>query len=355
MKNLDKTSIINSTSMKFLEDYLNNPAPSGDESNGQKIWLNYIGKYIDEHFVDNYGTVVGIINPKSKFKVVIEAHADEISWQVKYITDDGFIHVCKNGDIDHQIAPSKRVNIFTDKGIVKGVFGWPSISIREKLNKPFPKTENLSIDIGATSKSQVESLGIHVGCLITYEDQFEILNFGNWIGRSLDNKIGGFINNVKLPFSLFIVNSVQEEVGLNGASMIVENIEPDLAICIDVTHDTNTPFIKKEIHGDVKCGEGAVINFAPSIHKVIRDLVIDNAKKNNIPYQFEATSNVTDTDADAFAYGCCGVPTCLISIPLRYMHTTVEMVNKGDVESCIQLIYETLLSINTKLDLKYLK
>lgn len=123
MKNLDKTSIINSTSMKFLEDYLNNPAPSGDESNGQKIWLNYIGKYIDEHFVDNYGTVVGIINPKSKFKVVIEAHADEISWQVKYITDDGFIHVCKNGDIDHQIAPSKGLTFLPIKELLKESLG----------------------------------------------------------------------------------------------------------------------------------------------------------------------------------------------------------------------------------------
>ena len=103
----------NESSMDFIKRYLDNAAPTGHETSGQKIWLDYLKPYIDTHIVDPYGTVVGVINPEAEFKVVIEAHADEISWFVKYITNDGFIHVCRNGGSDHQIAPSMRVNIHT--------------------------------------------------------------------------------------------------------------------------------------------------------------------------------------------------------------------------------------------------
>jgi putative aminopeptidase FrvX len=115
--------VITAKSEKFLEQYLNNASPTGFESEGQKLWLSYIKPYIDEHFTDHYGTVVGVINPKADYKVVIEAHADEISWFVHYITKEGFIYLRRNGGSDHMIAPSKRVNIHTDKGIVKAVFG----------------------------------------------------------------------------------------------------------------------------------------------------------------------------------------------------------------------------------------
>ena len=120
---MKKRNIITKKSEDFLEKYLNNASPTGFESAGQKVWLDYIRPYIDTHFVDTYGTVVGVINPDSEYKVVIEAHADEISWFVHYITKDGFIYLRRNGGSDHQIAPSKRVNIHTKKGIVKAVFG----------------------------------------------------------------------------------------------------------------------------------------------------------------------------------------------------------------------------------------
>src|SRR6187549_1680894 len=141
-------SILNSGSRKFLYEYLNNASPTGFESPGQKIWLNYLKPYIDEYFVDTYGTVVGVINPKAQYKVVIEAHADEISWFVHYITKDGFIYVRRNGGSDHIIAPSKRVNIHTDKGIVKAVFGWPAIHVRTTKNDPVPSLDNIFLDCG---------------------------------------------------------------------------------------------------------------------------------------------------------------------------------------------------------------
>ncbi len=131
-------SILNAESIKFLYSYLNNPSPTGFETAGQKLWLNYIKPYIDDYIVDTYGTVAAIINPTAKYKVVIEAHADEISWFVHYITKDGFIYLRRNGGSDHQIAPSMRVFLHGTKGIVKGVFGWPAIHVRDAAKEEPP-------------------------------------------------------------------------------------------------------------------------------------------------------------------------------------------------------------------------
>ena len=268
--------IINKKSEKFLSDYINIASPTGFESSGQKLWLDYIKPYIDDYIVDTYGTVVGIINPKEKNKVVIEAHADEISWFVHYITKEGYIYLRRNGGSDHQIAPSKRVNIHTrSKGIVKAVFGWPAIHTRDRANEKSPKPENIFLDCGCNSKEEVEKLGVHVGCVVTYEDNFLKLNDSMYVGRALDNRIGGFMiaevarilkeNKIKLPFGLYITNAVQEEVGLRGAQMIVETIKPNVAIVTDVCHDTTTPMMNKIKQGDQKCGRGPVVFYGPAV------------------------------------------------------------------------------------------
>ncbi len=361
---MSKKSIITKKSEDFLESYLNNPSPTGFESEGQKMWLSYIKPYIDTHFIDTYGTVVGIINPQAKYKVVIEAHADEISWFVHYITKDGFIYLRRNGGSDHQIAPSKRVNIHTDKGMVKAVFGWPAIHTRNATNEKSPKLDNIFLDCGANDKKEVEKLGIHVGCVVTYEDEFMMLNNKYYVGRALDNRMGGFMiaevarllhqNKIHLPFGLYITNSVQEEVGLRGAQMIVENIKPDVAIVTDVCHDTGTPMLDKIKQGDTKCGDGPVLTYGPAVQNNLLNLIINVAKKNNIPFQRAAASRVTGTDTDAFAYATGGVASSLISLPLRYMHTTVESVAKKDVENVIRLIYESLQKIKSNHDFRYL-
>tara|TARA_B100000902_G_scaffold365033_1_gene385593 strand:+ start:51426 stop:52511 length:1086 start_codon:yes stop_codon:yes gene_type:complete len=356
--------IINQKSEKFLREYLNNPSPTGFESEGQKLWLKYITPYIDTHIVDTYGTVVGIINPKAQYKVVIEAHADEISWFVHYITKDGFIYLRRNGGSDHQIAPSKRVNIHTNNGIVNAVFGWPAIHTRTSVNEKSPKLDNIFLDCGAKDKQEVEDLGIHVGCVVTYEDEFMVMNKNFYVGRALDNRIGGFMiaevarllkqNNIQLPFGLYITNSVQEEVGLRGAQMIVDTIRPDVAIVTDVCHDTGTPMINKIKQGDTKCGDGPVLTYGPAVQNNLLNLIIDTAEKNNIPFQRSAASRSTGTDTDAFAYSIGGVASSLISLALRYMHTTVETVHKDDVENVIRLIYESLLRIKNNQDFRYL-
>ena len=311
--------------------------------------------YADEFITDTYGTAVAVINPKAKYKVVIEGHADEISWYVNYISDTGLLYVIRNGGSDHQIAPSKIVNIHTKNGIVKGVFGWPAIHTRNKGKEETPKLDNIFIDIGAKDKKEVEKMGVHVGCVITYPDAFFILNKDKFVCRALDNRMGGFMiaevarllkeNKKTLPFGLYITNSVQEEIGLRGAQMIAERIKPNVAIVTDVTHDTTTPMIEMKTQGDAEIGKGPVIAYAPAVQQKLRDLITDTAQANKIPFQRAALSRATGTDTDAFAYSGSGVASALISLPLRYMHTTVEMVHRDDVENVIKLIYESLLKI----------
>jgi putative aminopeptidase FrvX len=307
---------------------------------------------------------VGVINPNENYKVVIEAHADEISWFVHYITKDGFIYLRRNGGSDHMIAPSKRVNIHTDKGIVKAIFGWPAIHMRQQKEET-PSLKNIFLDCGCDSKEAVEKLGVHVGCVVTFEDEFMILNKNRYVGRALDNRMGGFMiaevarllkeNKDKLPFGLYIVNSVQEEIGLRGAEMIAHRIKPDVAIITDVCHDTHTPMVDKIENGDLKSGDGPVLTYGPAVQNNLLKQIIETAEKSKIPFQRAAASRSTGTDTDAFAYSNEGVSSALISLPLRYMHTTVETVRKEDVENTIRLIYETIKGIKNGQDFRYFK
>jgi putative aminopeptidase FrvX len=347
----------------WLKDYIENAAPSGNEVSGQKMWLERIKPWVDEHIVDAYGNVVAIVNPKATFKVVVEAHADEIAWYVHTITKDGFLHVEKNGGSDAGVAPSQRVRIHTRTGIVHGIFGWPAIHTRVSSPKQ-PKPENIFVDCGCFSKEQVEKLGIQVGDCITYDSGLSVMNDDFFVGRALDNKLGGFIltalarmiheQQLKRDYGLYLVNSVQEEVGLHGAGMIAHRVRPDCAFVIDATHATHTPLINRNKEGDIELGKGPVITKAPPIHNNMRELLVDTAKQEGIPYQLSVSSKKTGTDADAFAYSHNGIPTALVSLPLRYMHTSVETANKHDVENAIRLLYVVLSNLSPTYQFKYL-
>jgi putative aminopeptidase FrvX len=352
-------------SKAFLFKYLNNCSPTGFETSGQQIWLDYMKAYSDDYISDAYGSVAAIINPGKKYKVVIEAHADEISWFVKYITDDGYLYVTRNGGSDHLIAPSMRVNILTSKGSVKGIFGWPAIHVRIGEKEVTPTTDNIFIDIGCSNKKEVEEMGVHVGCVAVFEDELMELNDKYLTGRALDNRIGGymiaevakklFTNKVKLPYSLYVVNAVQEEIGLRGAEMISRKIKPDVAVITDVTHDTSSPLYDKKKQGDQKCGLGPVLTYGPAVQNILLNMIIDVANKNKIKFQRAAVSRSTGTDTDSFAYSGEGVPSALISLPLKYMHTTVETVNKNDVQEVIELMYQFLINLKSGHDFRYIK
>ncbi len=354
---------LNENSVSFLEKYINNFSPVSREYKGQIVWLEYIKKYINDHYIDFYGNTVGIINRNTGYKVVIEAHADEIAWYVNYISDDGFIYVNRNGGSDYSIAISKKVVIQTNTGIVNGVFGWSAIHLRDSKINTKLSCDSVFIDIGVNSKKEVLNKGISIGDIVLFEEQFAILNDKYYVGRAFDNRIGGFIiaetarliyeRKIILPFDLYIVNTVQEEIGLKGAKMISNYIKPNIAIITDVTHDTSTPMINQKIHGDIKCGKGPVLSFSPSIHHILNDKIEKISTKYKIPFQKQVCSQGTSTDTDEFAYSNNGVPSALISIPLRYMHTTVEMVHIDDINNAIELFFHVLTNLDIKNNFKY--
>ena len=345
------------TSENFLREYLRNPSPTGFEAKSQKIWMDYLRPYADDFITDAYGNAVAVVNPGQDYKIVLEAHADEISWLVSYVHPDGFIYLKRNGGSDPVIAPGKTVNIHGEHGIVKGVFGWPAIHTRNSNKAETPKTNKIFVDIGAKNDKEVYDLGIYPGIVLTFDDEFMILNDRYYCGRALDNRIGGYIlsqvaRNLKnkganLPYTLYLVNSVQEEVGLNGARIIAERLKPDAAIVIDVTHDTTTPMMDKIEYGNIHCGKGPVITVAPSVHNVLRRFIIDTCKEHDIKLQPDSASRTTGTDTEAFAFSGTGVPSALVSIPLRYMHTTVEMCQIKDVNDTIDLLEKVVLKIKS--------
>lgn len=354
-------------SKKFLKKYLNAYSPVSQEVEGQKIWADYISEFADEMHTDNYGTVWAVIKGKSKknkepYKVVIEAHCDEISWIISHIGDDGKISVNRHGGSDVQIAPSKKVVIHTRKnGLVEGVFGWPAIHVRKGKDSA-PELKNLFIDTGYDSKDKLTELGIEVGNIVTFSDEFSELG-DYYVGKSLDNKIGGYIiaevarrlkeNDIKLPYDLYVVNSVQEEVGLYGAKMVAQTICPDIAIVTDVCHNTNTPMMDKSQDGDIKGGKGGVLEHTAQNHRKLIELIREVSDKECIPYQLEVGSYGNDTMGFFLANG--GIPTVIIATPLKYMHTTVEMAHKEDVESVIKMFYYTLQNIENGQSFKYHK
>jgi len=348
----------------WIKSYIKNAAPSGNEINGQKRWMEYIHPFADHFITDNFGNAAAVINPDAPFKVAIEAHADEIAWYVHTITKDGFLHVEKNGGSDPGIAPSQKVRIHTHRGTVPAVFGWPAIHTRKHTNGSIePKEDTIFVDCGCSSREEVESLGIQTGDCITYKTGLSVLNKRFFVGRGQDNKIGGYMiaaiakllrkNGLKLPYGLYIINAVQEEVGLRGAALFADRIKPDCAIVTDVTHATHTPLVNKHAQGDIELGRGPVILKSPSVHNKLREHILAVAHKEKIPVQLAVSSRKTGTDTDSFAYSHSGIPAALIALPLRYMHTTVETTCISDIENTIHLLYKVLEGITPEFNFRY--
>jgi putative aminopeptidase FrvX len=348
---------------KFLEKYVSTPSPSGFEMQlgGQKVWIDYVKDFVYEVKTDLYGNAYAYYNKpnKSKKTILLDAHADEIAFIVSDIDDKGFIKVNRLGGSDIHITPATRVDIWVNnKKSIDGVFGHPAIHIQEgkfkvELNKMF-------IDIGVSSRKEVEKKGIEIGTPITMKDSYMKMP-KYYCGRSLDDKIGGYINSqvlkelqdnkVELDFNLVVVNAVQEEVGLFGAKIASEIIKPDIAIAIDVCHDTTSPAYSRAKQGHIVSGEGVVLMSAPAVQKNLLQLLKKTAKENKIDYQMTTSGRGTGTNTDS--YFVKGIPSALISMGMRYMHTPSEMVHKKDVQSAIDLLYNTIISGKLISDLSY--
>jgi putative aminopeptidase FrvX len=344
-------------SQSFLEELIITPSPTGYESPGQNIWKKYIRQYSDRVESGVYGSALARLQINADVPtIMLEAHADEIGMVVQHISDDGFITLNKLGGSDSTIARAKRVYIHNKRGMVNGVIGNTAIHLQDSKNGggKQPAWKDIFVDIGVSSKEEALEL-IQVGDPVTYTDEIDFLNDEIISGRALDNRIGGFaiaqvLRNLKkrkkdLRVNVFALNSVQEEVGGFGARMMSYRHMPDAALVTDVTHATDTPGINNKEHGSVKLGGGPTVQHGGANHPAVVDFIEKTAEKHEIGIQHEATSIRTGTDTDSIFFQRTGIPSALISLPLRYMHSPVETASVKDLEALISLMTETVLAM----------
>ncbi|MBI3414428.1 MAG: M42 family metallopeptidase [Verrucomicrobia bacterium] len=335
-------------SLKFLEKLVNTPSPSGHEARGQRVWLDYVAPFADETFSDAYGNAVALLNKGGGPRLMLAAHADEIAMAVNYIDDDGFVYVRKLGGVDAAITKAQRVLIHTTRGPVKGVVGnvAPHLTKQESDPKP-PKIHEIFIDIGVGSRKEAEKL-IQVGDPITLNDQFELLRDDLAIARAFDNRIGTFAvaetlrllreAKTKLRCEVCAVSNIMEEVGLFGARQIAYSLKPDVALVVDVTHATDYPTVSKAQHGDIKIGRGPTLTHGACNHREVVSRLEILAKQKKITLQHEAMSATSGTDTDVIFWTRGGIPSALLSLPNRYMHSPVELVSLKDLEKIPELM-----------------
>lgn len=351
---------MNDSQRQFLTELLDTPSPSGFESSGQRCWFEYVRQFADRVESDTYGTAwatrdgsAGADGPT----VMLEAHADEIGFMVNHINDDGFIFVTRIGGSDRAIARGKAVRILGEEGPVTGIIGNTAIHLRETRTEKVPEWHKIFVDVGATSRDEVLSRGIQVGHPMVYADTTVELTPDRLTGRALDNRIGGYIiaqvmarlsEQDRPSASVYAVNSVQEEIGGHGAKMVAYRLHPTVAVILDVTHATDTPAVEKTKHGDVKLGGGPSVTFGSCNHPMVVRRLLDVAAEKEIKVQREASSLFTGTDTDDVFISRSGVPSALISLPMRYMHSTVETVTLRDVEQCIEVLVGFVTSIKAK-------
>jgi len=328
-------------SVQFLERLVNTPSPSGHEARGQRVWLDYVSPFADETFSDAYGNTVAVLNKGGSPRLMLAAHADEISMVVNYINKQGYIYVRKMGGIDPAITKAQRVVIHSKDGPVKGVVGnvAPHLT-KNDSDRKLPKMEDLFIDIGVGSRKEAERL-IRVGDPITLSDSFDLLRGDLAVARAFDNRVGTFAvaealrqlseERKKLQAEVLAVSNIMEEVGLLGARQIAYTLKPDVALVVDVTHATDYPTVSQQQHGDVRLGKGPSVTHGGCNHPVVVARLEAVAKAQKIKLQHEASSNNTGTDTDVIFWTRGGIPSALISLPNRYMHSPVEVVSLKDL------------------------
>lgn len=345
-------------SKTFLFDLLATPSPTGFEAAGQRKWMDYTRSFADRVESDAYGSAWATLEGESSGpRVMIEAHVDEIGFMVKHVSADGFITVDRMARVDVATARGRRVQILGDKGIVRGVIACIAIHIRGE-DEPAPKVHELVVDIGASSDKAVAEAGVRVGQPMVYVDAAEEFGTDMICGRALDNRVGGFIIAEalailakcakRLPATVLAVNSVQEEIGGNGAAMMAQRLKPDVAIVIDVTHATDTPGIDVRQHGSVRLGGGPALTHGSVNHVEVVRRLMHVAEQKCIPLQHETSNRTTGTDADVVFLQQQGIPTALVSLPLRYMHSVVELAHREDIKNCIQLLVAFVESLKAE-------
>jgi putative aminopeptidase FrvX len=345
-------------SLAFLERLINTPSPSGHESRGQRVWLDYVAQYAEETYSDPHGNCVAVLNKGGSPRIMLAGHADEIGLTVNYINDEGFLYVRRIGGIDPAIIKAQRVVIHTRKGPLRGVVGnvAPHLTKSDKDRK-LPEIHDLFIDIGADSHAEACTL-VQIGDPITLVDAFELLRNDLAVARAFDNRVGTFAvaealrlihgDRKQLEAEVCAVSNIMEEVGLFGARQIAYSLKPELALVVDVTHATDVPTINKPMHGDVRIGRGPTLTHGGSNHPEVVARLEKVARRRKIALQHEAVSASGGTDTDAIFWTRGGIPSALVSLPNRYMHSPVELISLNDLQAIPELLAAFCLTLTRK-------
>lgn len=341
----------------FLHELLETPSPTGFEMPGQKVWGSWISKHAATVECDAYGSTWATLPGRTHRVVMLAAHADEIGFMIKHIDDRGFLRLDRVGGSDTATARGRRLHILGDKGPVSGIIGNTAIHLRrDDLGaEKAPAIHDLWVDVGASSAAEVAKLGIRVGHPAVYQDGPMELAHKRIVSRALDNRIGGYIiarvmRNVaaekkKPAFTLVCLNAIQEEIGGHGAIMATYRLQPELCVCLDVTHATDTPGLDPAKHGKVLLGGGPTLTHGTANHPLVVKRLMDTAAAAKVPVQHEASSRFTGTDTDKIFHSREGVPSALVSLPLRCMHSVVETAHLDDVERTITLLTRFVLGL----------
>jgi endoglucanase len=336
------------TPYEFLKTLLETPSPSGFETRGQKVWVDYVSRFADSVEIDAYGNAYATLNPKGDPSVLFSGHVDELGLMVSYISDEGYLFFKGIGGVDRTLIRGQRVNVHGSKGSVPGVTGLLAIHLQEPDDRnKVPEMHSMYIDIGVSSRKEAEKF-VSVGDVVTYAAGFQELVGGRFVARGCDNRIGAWaaaeglriasLKKKSLKSRIIAVSTIQEENGLYGASMAGYRVHPDVALVVDVTHATDIPNCSKPKHGDVALGKGPVISIGSVNHPVVNARLREIGKKEGISLQAEANPRWSGTDADAIFKEKGGIPTVSIGVPNRYMHSPVEMIQYSDLEQTAELL-----------------
>lgn len=342
-------------SKSFLKEFLAQCGPSGFEQKSQDFWVKRTEKFVERMDRDVHGNAVGIIHPDAEFKVMLAGHCDEIGFVISHISKEGCVYVIPIGGIDPGVLPGSQVKVMTRKGFVDGVIGKKPIHLMEddERKKVLP-IRDIWVDIGAKDRDDALKY-VAVGDAVAFAPNFIELKNNCFSSKACDDKVGAFVvsevmkilkgSKLSSKVGVYSVSTVQEEVGLRGATTSAFGIDPDVGIAVDVGWASDTPGIDQRVVGEVFLGKGPILHAGPDTNPVLRELLVGTAKTKKIPYQFTATGRPGGTDTGAIQVTRRGVATALVGLPNRYMHTMVETCSYSDLENGAKLIAETILAI----------
>lgn len=345
--------------LNFLMKLLETPSPSGYEVEYQKVWIDYAKKFAEIE-TDEAGNVIASLNTKADFKVLLSGHADEISMIVTKIDDNGFIRFTKSGGVNQYVLAGLKVDVLGFGGTIPGVIGYALNESRELPAKL--KCDDFYIDCGAKKAAELKKL-VRVGDYILYHSKPQILLNNRLVSKGLDDKTGSFIvaevirklSKKKLNVAVYGVSSTGEETNMRGAYFAGARIKPNMAIACDVTFNTDSPGEESQNRPPIGLDLGPALSLGSPVNIRVNELIEKAAKRLKMNLQMELTPERTSTDADRIHFSGRGVPISLISLPVRYMHSPVEMASLKDIEEIIDLLVETISKLTGKEDLRPVK